>query len=210
MYRLFGKKKEEPTVSITDAIQSLDERSGSIEVKIAKLDGQLSALQQKMNTTRPGPLLNSIRQRAMNVLKQKKLYESQLQQLQQQSFNMEQTAMTTESLKNTMVSVQALQQTAKQLKAQNKQISLEKIDALQDELQEYLDSAGELNDILGQNMSSVDIDDEELDAELEALQQDQTWAEQQEQTNGLPAYLQPLNDLPEFVDEETKEATTAQ
>jgi hypothetical protein len=36
------------------------------------------------------------------VLKQKRLYDGQLQQLQQQTFNMEQAAMTTENLKNTV------------------------------------------------------------------------------------------------------------
>lgn len=36
------------------------------------------------------------------MLKQKRMYEQQLQQLQQQTFNMEQAAMTTENLRNTV------------------------------------------------------------------------------------------------------------
>jgi hypothetical protein len=43
-----------------------------------------------------------VTQRALSVLKQKKMYESQLAQLTQQTYNMEQAAMTTENLKNTV------------------------------------------------------------------------------------------------------------
>jgi charged multivesicular body protein 5 len=43
-----------------------------------------------------------VQQRALRTLKQKRMYESQLMQLQQQTFNMEQAAMTTENLKNTV------------------------------------------------------------------------------------------------------------
>jgi len=45
---------------------------------------------------------NAIQQRALRTLKQKRMYENQLMQLQQQTWNMEQAAMTTENLKNTV------------------------------------------------------------------------------------------------------------
>lgn len=43
-----------------------------------------------------------MQQRALRTLKQKRMYEGQLNQLQQQTFNMEQASMTTENLKNTV------------------------------------------------------------------------------------------------------------
>ena len=43
-----------------------------------------------MNVMRDGPGKNAIKQKAMRILKQKKLYEGQMEQLQTQSFNMEQ------------------------------------------------------------------------------------------------------------------------
>lgn len=45
---------------------------------------------------------NAVQQRALRTLKQKRMYEGQLMQLQQQTWNMEQAAMTTENLKNTV------------------------------------------------------------------------------------------------------------
>lgn len=45
----------------------------------------------------------------MRVLQQKKMYENQLSQLAQQTFNMEQAQMTTENLKNTASLFECLQ-----------------------------------------------------------------------------------------------------
>ncbi|EPY51338.1 vacuolar sorting protein Vps60 [Schizosaccharomyces cryophilus OY26] len=211
MHRLFGRKPAAGTSpSLTDAIDSLDKRSDSLEVKISKLDSQLSVFQQKIANTRPGPGQTTLKQRAMGVLRQKKMYEAQLQQLQQQSFNMEQAAMTTESMKNTMTTVQTMQDTARQMKAQSKSLSIEKIEKLQDQIQDYMDTADEFNDVLGQNMANVDVDEEELDAELEALQQEASLNGDQI-TQDQPSYLQPSKEIPNFVDEEQLEApNTAQ
>uniref|UniRef100_A0A2A4J6Q2 Uncharacterized protein n=1 Tax=Heliothis virescens TaxID=7102 RepID=A0A2A4J6Q2_HELVI len=42
-----------------------------------------------MNKMREGPAKNSVKQKAMRVLKQKKMYEQQLENLRAQSFNMD-------------------------------------------------------------------------------------------------------------------------
>ena len=55
-----------------------------------------------MQWTARADVQNAIQQRALRTLKQKRMYENQLMQLQQQTWNMEQAAMTTENLKNTV------------------------------------------------------------------------------------------------------------
>ena len=45
-----------------------------------------------MSKMREGPGKNAVKQKALRVLKQKKQYESQVDNLRQQSFNMEQVA----------------------------------------------------------------------------------------------------------------------
>jgi charged multivesicular body protein 5 len=57
----------------------------------------------QMNKMRPGPGQNAIKQKALRILKQKKLYEGQRDQLMQQSFNLEQANMAKETLENTVV-----------------------------------------------------------------------------------------------------------
>jgi hypothetical protein len=61
-------------------------------------------------------------------LKQKKLYENQLAQLTQQTFNMESAALTTENLRNTMATVEAMKVANKELKKQYGKIDIDKIE----------------------------------------------------------------------------------
>lgn len=55
-------------------------------------------------------------------------YEAQRDNLQQQSFNMEQAQMTTENLRNVMATVDAMQTANKEMKKQYKNVNLDKID----------------------------------------------------------------------------------
>lgn len=56
------------------------------------------------------------------------MYEAQLAQLQQQTFNMESAALATENLRNTMATVDAMKQTQKELKKQYGKIDIDKIE----------------------------------------------------------------------------------
>jgi hypothetical protein len=71
---------------------------------------------------------NAVQQRALRVLKQKKLYEGQISQLQQQTFNMEQASLTTENLRNTMATVDAMKTANKEMRKQYGKIDIDKIE----------------------------------------------------------------------------------
>lgn len=58
-----------------------------------------------MSKMREGPAKVALKQKALRMLKQKKMYESQQEQLMQQSFNMDQTLFATESLQDTFTTV---------------------------------------------------------------------------------------------------------
>lgn len=71
---------------------------------------------------------NAIQERALRTLKQKKMYEGQLAQLVQQSFNMESAALTTENLQNTMATLHAMGEANKAMKKQYGKIDIGKIE----------------------------------------------------------------------------------
>merc|ERR1712093_865634 len=103
MNRLFGAaSSSKPKPSLQDAISSTDTRVDGIMVKVKKLDGELARYRDQMKKMRDGPGKKAVEQRALRVLKQRKLYEAQIEQLQQQTWNMEQASMTTENLRNTL------------------------------------------------------------------------------------------------------------
>lgn len=56
------------------------------------------------------------------------MYEEQIAQLSQQTFNMESAALTTENLRNTMATVDAMQQANKEMRKQYGKIDIDKIE----------------------------------------------------------------------------------
>lgn len=73
-------------------------------------------------------LQDSIQQRALRTLKQKRMYEAQLAQLAQQTFNMESAALTTDNLRNTMATVEAMKVANKEMRKQYGKIDIDKIE----------------------------------------------------------------------------------
>ncbi|KAJ3772180.1 Snf7 family [Lentinula raphanica] len=195
MNRIFGTSaSKKPKPSLQDAIASTDARVASIEVKVKKLDGELARYKEQMSKMRNGPGKNAIQQRALRTLKQKRMYESQLAQLAQQTFNMESAALTTENMRNTMATVDALQASNKEIKKQYGKINIDKIEDMHDEMEEMLERANEIQESLGRSYAVPDeLDEEDLEAELEALQFD-------EEEEGA-SYLADINQVPDFIDE---------
>ncbi|KAJ3332044.1 hypothetical protein HDU93_009376, partial [Gonapodya sp. JEL0774] len=164
----------------------VDQRTESVDVKIRKLDAELLRYKEQMAKLRDGPGKNAIKQKAMRVLKQRKLYEGQRDQLMQQSFNMEQTAMVTENLKNTAVTLDAMKSASKEMKAQYAKLNINKITDLQDEMEDLMDQANEIQEELGRSYGTPEgVDEADLEAELEALGDDLTFEEED-----VPSYLQ--------------------
>lgn len=178
-----------------------DARIGSIEVKIKKLDGELSVFKAQLAKMKTGPGKQAVQQRALRVLQQKKMYEGQLMTLQQQTWNMEQAAMTTENLKNTMATVDAMKTANKEMKRQYGKIDINKIETIHDEMEDLIEQANDIGEALGRSYGVPDeVDEADLAAELEALGDDLL---EEEET---PSYLRDTTALPDFVDEAPEEA----
>lgn len=97
-------------------------------------------------------------------------YEGQLEQLQQQTFNMEQAQMTTENLTGTMATVDAMQTANKQMRKQYGKIDIDKIDSIQDDMQDLIESATEIQETLGRSYGVPDeIDEADLEAGMSCL-----------------------------------------
>ena len=64
----------------------------------------------------------------MRTLKQKRMYEAQITQLSQQTFNMESAALATENLRNTMATVDAMQIANKEMRKQYGKLDVDQIE----------------------------------------------------------------------------------
>merc|ERR1711971_1453303 len=122
MNRLFGKgKPKEPPPNLTDCIANVDSRTES-------------------------PAKNAVKQKALRVLKQKKQYEAQSENMRNQAFNMEQTNYATQSLKDTKTTVNAMKMGVKEMKKEFKNINIDQIEDLQDDLGDMLEEANEVQE----------------------------------------------------------------
>jgi charged multivesicular body protein 5 len=170
MNRLFGSSKPKaPPPNLNDCIASIDSRGESVEKKISKLDQELAKYSDQMKKMKEGPAKNAVKQKALRVLKQKKVYEGQREMLSNQSFNIEQQNMAIQSMKDTKTTVQAMQMGLKEMKKEYKNIDLNKIENLQDDMADILEQANEVQDIMGRTYGMPEVDESELEAELEAL-----------------------------------------
>jgi charged multivesicular body protein 5 len=170
MNRLFGRSKDKaPPPNLTDCISNVDSRAESIDKKISRLDAELVKYKDQMKKMREGPAKNGVKQKALRVLKQRKMYENQRDNLTQQSFNMEQTNYATQMLKDTKTTVDAMKLGVKEMKREYKKVNIDQIEDMQDELEDMLEQANDVQEALGRSYGTPDVDEEELEAELEAL-----------------------------------------
>lgn len=150
---------------------------------------------------RDGPGKSAIKQKALKVLQQRKMYESQRDQLQQQSWNMEQAGMMQDNLKNTMTTVDAMKTTTKELRKQYGKIDLDKIERMQDEMADLMEMGNDIQESISRSYDvPEDVDEEELDAELEALGEEVA-LEGIGESEGLPSFMVDETQPPQFIDE---------
>jgi len=170
MNRLFGKgKPKEPAPNLNDCISGVDARAANIEEKVAKLENELRKYREQMSKMREGPAKNSVKQKALRVLKQKKAYEQQVDSLRNQSFNMEQANYAAQSLKDTQSTVIAMKDGVKSMQKEFKKVNIDQIEDIQDNMADMLEQADEVQEALGRTYGMPEVDDEELEAELDAL-----------------------------------------
>ncbi|KAL9026780.1 MAG: hypothetical protein Q9196_004612 [Gyalolechia fulgens] len=206
MNRLFGSKSTGPKPTLNSAISNTDTHIESLDVKLAKLTAELTTYQQRMSKMRDGPGKTALRQKALKILQRRKLIESQRDNLQQQSWNMEQASMMTDNLKNVMTTVDVMKDTNKTLRKQYGKVDVDKIERMQDEMQDLMEVGNEIQESLGRSYDvPEDVDEAELDAELEALGEEAEFESGlgfgmgEGGKEGMPGFM--VDEVPQFVDE---------
>lgn len=156
-----------------------------------------------MSKMRDGPGKTALKQKALKILQRRKLYEGQRDQLQQQSWNMEQAAMMTDNLKNVMTTVDVMKDTNKTLRKQYGRVDIDKIERMQDEMQDLMEVGNEIQESMSRSYDvPEDVDEAELDAELEALGEEAEMEGSFGQSVGtgeMPGFMQ--DEVPHFIDE---------
>ncbi|EGG16447.1 SNF7 family protein [Cavenderia fasciculata] len=171
MKRFFGASKTPQGPTLDEATKRLDGSMGSIDDKIRKMDQEIAVYREQMKKCRQGtPAYNGIKNKAVRVLQQKKMYERQREQLMTQQFNMEQTKFVTQNMQDTITTVAAMKQGAKAMKQQFKHLDIDDIDNLQDDMQDMVDFSNEVQESLSRAYQTPDtLDESALEEELMSM-----------------------------------------
>ncbi|KAJ3429607.1 charged multivesicular body protein [Anaeramoeba flamelloides] len=206
MRRIFGAKKKTNVVqgpSIEEASNIVGKRGDNLDQKIKKLDEQLLECKKKMSKMRNGPSKNNVKRRALQILKQKKMYESQRENLYNQQFSMEQISFTQQTMKDTVVQVSSLKQATTTFKQQFKEIDIDEVWDIKDEMEDMLEEANEIQEALSQSFGvPEEFDEDDLEAELEGLEDEVLDEELDEE---IPSYLNVPNEDPQINEKETEQ-----
>lgn len=194
MKRVFGKKKAEaPAPSLDQASQGLGGRIGSMDSKINDLEKELRVYKDKIKATKSPAAKKQLQKRAMEILKRKRMYEQQRDQIAGQQFNIDQANFGLESAKASVQTVAAMKAASKELKNTiRKDLDLNEVDDLADDMAELMDDFNYINEALGRNFATPDdLDEADLDAELEMLGDELEEEMAEESVDATPSYLMP-------------------
>lgn len=125
MFGAAPAKKE--AVSFDELTNRMDGRVEQLDNKIMNIDMQLRVLRERMKSARGGTL-ESTRQQALRLMKQKKMYERQRDQLMGTAFTVSQASFALDTVRDAQDTVNALQAGAQQLRAANRQLRIGDID----------------------------------------------------------------------------------
>lgn len=167
--RFFGKKKPEPVKgpSLEEANAGMEVRIKSLKEKVQECDKELAGLREAIKTSR-GSTQTMNKQRAVQLLKRRKMYSSQLEGLMGTQFNVEQMTFAAQNMQDTLTTVSAMKEAHKVQSQQLKAFKIGDIENMMDDMAEMMEDTEEINEVMSRNYA-CDIDEGDLERELEEL-----------------------------------------
>mmetsp|Transcript_11444 Transcript_11444/g.32141 ORF Transcript_11444/g.32141 Transcript_11444/m.32141 type:complete len:226 (+) Transcript_11444:77-754(+) len=191
MSRWFGTKKEEaPPPTLSDVNKRIDARVVELDKKIRYIDDQLLHCRKQLEQRQTPAASNRIRQRARQLLSERKMYDSQREKMIGSSMNVAQTEFTMQAMRDTQLQVEAMRAANDTMKVQMKEMNIDDMYKLQDQLEDMMDIQNEFQEVMCRSHAvPEDIDDAELEAELAMLQEMPEMAD----SSATPSYATALD-----------------
>uniref|UniRef100_A0A7S2LST0 Uncharacterized protein n=1 Tax=Leptocylindrus danicus TaxID=163516 RepID=A0A7S2LST0_9STRA len=194
-----GKDPASTIVTLREQLAQQDKRIALLDKRIA---GSVAEAKDKM--------AKKDKRGAMFALKRKKMYEAEIEKIENTKITIETQVIALESAVQNKETVNAMQQANSAMKDVRKENDVEAVDDLMDNIKEELDTAAEISNAISQPVDPYAYDDDELLAELNQLEEDDLEAELLKPTPAEAAALNlptvPDNKLPAQQEAEDEEA----
>jgi len=199
---MFGRSEKAAPVTTGEAIQKLRETEEMLNKKQdfleKKIEGEVSAARKNAKTNKRA---------ALQALKRKKRYEMQLQQIDGTLSTIEMQREALESANTNTAVLTTMNDAAKALKKANADLDVDKVHDMMDDIAEQQDVAKEISEAISNPVAfGGEFDEDELEAELNALG-DELELEEQEELDKQLLDVGPAPNLPEVPSAEPAKPT---
>ncbi|RIA88601.1 Snf7 family [Glomus cerebriforme] len=147
-------------VRLRDTLQMLEKRESHLQTKI---DTELRNAKSNAATNKRAALM---------ALKRKKQYENQIEKISGARITIEAQVMAIENANVNLETIKAMEKGAEAMKAIHGSMDINKVDDTMDSIREQIDMADEISNAISAPMIGIDLDDDELTAELDELEQE--------------------------------------
>lgn len=172
---LFGSSKKPAAaanVSSTEAINRMRATLDILSKKEAHLESRMAAESAAALSS-----ASTNRSAALLALHRRKLLSKHRDQTRAARFNLELQLMAIENATLNLETMEAMRQGSLAIKALHGAVSVERVDETMEEIREQMEVAQEISEAIASPLSAAGlgmvVDEDELDAELEALQQEE-------------------------------------
>lgn len=174
--KMFGGKGKETAPTTGEAIQKLRETE---DMLMKKQDFLEKKIEQEVTTARKNAKTN--KRSALQALKRKKRYDKQLQQIDGTLSTIEMQREALEGANTNTAVLTTMKAAADSLKIANNQLDVDKVHDMMDDIAEQQDVAKEISEAISNPVAfGGEFDEDELEAELDALGDELELEEQEE------------------------------
>jgi len=173
--KMFGKSEKAPAVTTGEAIQKLRETEEMLNKKQDFLEKKIEV---EVANARKNAKTN--KRAALQALKRKKRYDLQLQQIDGTLSTIEMQREALESANTNTAVLTTMNDAAKALKKANADLDVDKVHDMMDDIAEQQDVAKEISEAISNPVAfGGEFDEDELEAELDALGEELELEEQE-------------------------------
>ncbi|GFE55802.1 charged multivesicular body 5-like [Babesia ovis] len=169
LFKFFRKSNTGP--SIQETSQQLDTKLASIDEKIKGCNAELARIKAALGVTKSAGAVAAAKRKASQVLQRRRVYETQRDQLVGVQLAVDQCDHISSQVKTAVDIRNALSASVKATRKQLKQVNMNDLERLQEEVEDLQDYAAEINDTFDGRYSNNDaLDEDELEFEFATLE----------------------------------------
>merc|ERR1712025_779761 len=173
--KMFGGKGKEAAPSTGEAIQKLRETEDMLLKKQEFLESKIN---QEVATAKKNAKTN--KRAALQALKRKKRFDKQLQQIDGTLSTIEMLRQALEGANTNTAVLETMNNAAKALKVANNKLDVDQVHDMMDDIAEQQDVAKEISEAISNPVAfGQEFDEDELEAELDALGEELELEEQE-------------------------------